>query len=200
MITGHFSVALGALGVLALVAVNPHSWTATLQSQDGSSISGTARVEAPGAPTPVSPMDTTTPPRDTVQPTPPDTAPPPPRDTTEPRRDTLPPPTPTDSQAVAREFKDFRVTLNITGAPASTTLAWHIHEGKCGSNGTVVGPQAMYQALQTDAQGSATATASITAPIREKGEYYADVHSSSDMGGSVAACGNLEPSQTKADD
>jgi hypothetical protein len=192
MITGHFAVALGTLGVLAFVAGNPHTWTATLTSQDGSSISGTARVEAPGAPTPVSPMDTTTPP--------PEPTPPTPRDTVEPRRDTLPPPTPSEGQAVPREFKDFRVTLNLSNAPQNTSLAWHIHQGKCGSNGAVVGPDTMYQPLQTDAQGTATATASITASIREKGDYYADVHSSSDTGSSVSACGNLEPQQTKADE
>ncbi|HEX9895456.1 MAG TPA: CHRD domain-containing protein [Gemmatimonadales bacterium] len=172
MITGHFTVALGTLGLLALVGSNPATWTAKLEGKDRSAISGTARVEAPAAPAVT-----------------PDPAMPP--------RDTMPPPAPEPAKPMDNQL---RATLSITNAPQNATLSWHVHQGKCGSNGPIVGSSAAYQPVKVDAQGSGTASASVTASLQEKGEYYADVHSSQDQGAQVAACGTLEYQRTRADD
>jgi hypothetical protein len=181
MITGHFTVALGTLGLLALVGTSAATWTAKLEGKDGSTVSGTVRIET--AP-PAMPKDTTYPKRDTLIP---------PRDTTQ-------PPNAEPAAATAPAGGDFRATVSITNAPQNSTLSWHVHQGKCGSNGAVVGTATAYMPIKVDARGSGTASASVTATLQEKGEYYADVHASPDNAGPVTACGTLEYQRTKADD
>ena len=175
MITGHFTVALGTLGLLALVS-NPASWSAKLESKDGSGIGGTARVETSG-PSMAMPKDTMAPP---------------------PRPDTAPPAPPAGVQPASSNSA--KVTLTITGAKANSTLAWHLHQGKCGSNGSLIGDANAYTPLKVDATGSGNATTTVSAALTEKGEYYADVHASADQGSTVSACGNLEYQRTRADD
>ena len=176
MITGHFTVALGTLGLLALVS-NPASWSAKLESKDGSTIGGTARVETSG-PSMAMPKDTMAPP---------------------PRPDTAPP-APPAAQQTPSSTNQAKVTLTITGAKANSTLAWHLHQGKCGSNGSLIGDANAYTPLKVDANGSGNATTTVSAALTERGEYYADVHASADQGSTVSACGNLEYQRTRADD
>lgn len=179
MITGHFTVVLGTLGLLALASTNPATWTAKLDSKDGTAITGTARVETVD----VTPQrDTTMPPTDTLVP---------PRDTT--------PPMPGGPTSETLGSNQVRITLTINGAPANTTMAWHLHQGKCGSNGALIGDANAYTPVQVDGSGSATATTTISAALQERGEYYADVHASAEQGASVAACGSLEYQRTRAD-
>ena len=175
MITGHFTVALGTLGLLALVS-NPASWSAKLESKDGSAIAGTARVETTG---PSMAM--------------PDTMAPPPRPDTA-------PPAPPAGQPYQASTNQAKVTLTITGAKGNSTLAWHLHQGKCGSNGSLIGDANAYTPVKVDASGSGNATTTVSAALTEKGEYYADVHASADQGSTVSACGNLEYQRTRADD
>jgi hypothetical protein len=176
MITGHFTVALGTLGLLALASTNPASWTARLDSKDGTAITGTVRVET--ADMKPMPTDTTMPPRDTVAP---------------------PTPVPSDPTTTAPASGQVRITLNLNGAPANSTMAWHLHQGKCGSDGALIGDANAYTPVTVDASGTATATTSLSAALQERGEYYADVHTSAEQSASVAACGNLEYQRTRAD-
>ncbi len=72
------------------------------------------------------------------------------------------------------------------------THPWHIHAGTCGSGGPIVGDPSAYPALQTAADGRATATATIQ-PMLEMGQsYYVNIHESPSELGTIVACGELQ--------
>jgi hypothetical protein len=120
-------------------------------------------------------------------------------------KDTMTPPPRPDTTSPAPAYpspssNQAKVSVTINGAKANSTLAWHLHQGKCGSNGSLIGDANAYTPLKVDGSGSGTATTTVSAALTEKGEYYADVHTSADQGSTVSACGNLEYQRTKADD
>src|SRR5262245_41498967 len=45
------------------------------------------------------------------------------------------------------------VTVEIDGATPGAHHPWHVHQGKCGSNGPVVGKAADYPVIDVDADG-----------------------------------------------
>ena len=126
-------------------------WSATLQSQNGSKVSGTATVEAKGA--------------DSTQ-----------------------------------------FTVSIKGAAPSTTLNWHMHNGKCSEAGTIVGAQTAYPELKPGTSGTAEAMVTLAVAPPSGGTFSIQVHrpaaggeggAAKDAGamGSKAtvACGELKP-------
>lgn len=131
---------LGLSGVLVLTAAAAHlspAWTAKLSPVGGSSVSGTATVNALG----------------------------------------------TDSATAS---------INIMGAK-SGQYPWHVHTGKCGSEGAVVGNEAGYPALSVQSGGQASAQATIAFKPAAGTDYSINVHKSlTDK--AVIACGNLNTS------
>ena len=85
---------------------------------------------------------------------------------------------------------EFRSTVSITGATASATHPWHVHSGRCGDNGPIVGPASAYPPLQVDANGAATANATVPVAM-PSGPLYVNVHLSPTELGTIVACGNL---------
>lgn len=81
------------------------------------------------------------------------------------------------------------VTLN--GAPANGVHPWHIHAGTCASGGDIVGPPADYPPLNADANGTATASATVNVAAPTTGEYHINVHMSPTDLGTIVACGDL---------
>ncbi|MBX3145950.1 MAG: hypothetical protein KF785_04220 [Gemmatimonadales bacterium] len=100
---------------------------------------------------------------------------------------------PTDTTATPSAAQSYTATISVTGGPANTSLAWQIHQGRCGSGGQTVGSASAYSALRTDAQGAATSTATIAGPLSEGSEYAVSVHSGS-AGSPAIACGDLRAS------
>ncbi len=82
-----------------------------------------------------------------------------------------------------------RTTLN-RGA-AGGVHPWHIHEGRCGSGGGVVGSGSAYAALRPGTDNDATETARLDAVLSESGQYYVNIHQSSSAMGTIVGCGNL---------
>ncbi len=87
----------------------------------------------------------------------------------------------------------YTATISVTGGPADATLAWQVHQGRCGSGGQTVGSASAYSALRTDGQGAATSTATIAEPLSDGGEYAVSVHGGSPDSPAIA-CGDLRAS------
>ena len=85
-------------------------------------------------------------------------------------------------------------TVNLTGATPSAVHPWHIHAGRCGDNGPIVGPPSAYPPLTAGADGAATVMATIPVATPVSGNYYVNVHRSATEMGTIVACGNLEMS------
>ena len=96
----------------------------------------------------------------------------------------------TASATHGADANSFRSTVSITGASPSATHPWHIHAGRCGDNGPIVGPASAYPVLQADANG--TATVNTTVPVAmPTGPLYVNIHASPSQMGTIVACGNL---------
>lgn len=96
----------------------------------------------------------------------------------------------TASATHGADANSFRANVSITGASPSATHPWHIHAGRCGDNGPIVGPASAYPVLQADANG--TATVNTTVPVAmPTGPLYVNIHASPTQMGTIVACGNL---------
>lgn len=83
-------------------------------------------------------------------------------------------------------------TVTLSGAPAGGTHPWHIHEGTCGSGGSIVGNAAAYPPLSVASTGQATAEAHLMLQLNEARSYHVNVHASPAEMGNIVACGNLD--------
>lgn len=83
--------------------------------------------------------------------------------------------------------------VTISNAAPGGVHPWHIHQGKCGGNGAILGPADAYPLLNIASDGTASAQANLDIPLPESGEYHVNVHASSDNMGTIIACGNLAP-------
>jgi hypothetical protein len=77
-----------------------------------------------------------------------------------------------------------------TPAGESPAHPWHIHSGTCGSGGPVVGDMNAYPPLRI-ADQRATASASVTVPLRSGQPYHVNVHRSAQEMNVIVACGEL---------
>lgn len=75
---------------------------------------------------------------------------------------------------------------------ASHTYPWHVHEGYCGSGGSIVGDAAAYGEVTTDAGGEGQATADLAIDLAPDANYYVNVHASPNDLGTIVACGEVE--------
>lgn len=82
-------------------------------------------------------------------------------------------------------------TVKLTGAKAGSELAWHIHNGACGTKGPIVGPAGAYPAIRVGPDGGATSTAVLPMAPPTTGSYAVTVHkSTTDL--TPVACGDLK--------
>lgn len=77
---------------------------------------------------------------------------------------------------------------------SGTVRPWHIHAGRCESNGAIVGDPNAYSALRPGSNGTANSSATISTPLMRGNRYYINVHESPSNLGTIIACGNLNPS------
>jgi hypothetical protein len=84
-----------------------------------------------------------------------------------------------------------RASVTISGAEPGAVHPWHIHSGRCGDNGPIVGPAAAYPPLNVNDQGAASVTANLPYATPMSGSYYVNVHRSPTEMGTIVACGNL---------
>ena len=83
-------------------------------------------------------------------------------------------------------------TIALTGATAGATHPWHVHEGKCGSGGAIVGDPSAYTPLTVGSDGTAQGNATVSTTLHEAKEYHVNVHLSPTEMGTIIACGNLD--------
>lgn len=87
-----------------------------------------------------------------------------------------------------------RAVVAMTLGGPSGTYIWHIHEGKCGSLGVLMGDKSNYPPVQVGDSGQITFRVSLNFPPPAGGSYAIEVHQGSDPGseGNVVACGTLK--------
>ena len=85
-------------------------------------------------------------------------------------------------------------TIRLVGGVPGTTHPWHLHRGKCGSNGAIVGEMTAYPPLVVGNDGQTSATASIAPDIGggSDKDYHVNVHASPQNMAVVVSCGNLD--------
>lgn len=89
----------------------------------------------------------------------------------------------------ARGTDSTKFTVAIRGAPAGTTLSWHMHSGKCTAPGGPVGAPTSYPALRAGPGGTAEAAVTIPVAPPASGDFVILIHLSS---GTPVACGALK--------
>ncbi|MGQ0816024.1 MAG: hypothetical protein ACT4O1_16455 [Gemmatimonadota bacterium] len=82
-------------------------------------------------------------------------------------------------------------SISIAGARSGGQHPWHIHRGSCGENGPIVGAAAAYPVLMVGANGTATASATVSVGLTEDATYSVNVHRSPTDLGTILACGAL---------
>lgn len=84
------------------------------------------------------------------------------------------------------------VTVNLTGGTPGQTHPWHVHEGKCGTGGPIVGDPSAYPPITIGADGNATATASVQKTLNEALDYHVNFHASAAEMATIIACGEID--------
>jgi hypothetical protein len=84
------------------------------------------------------------------------------------------------------------VNVQISGGTPGATYPWHIHTGSCSDGMTpVVGNGALYTALGTSGDGTASVTVTIPVTLDPNQRYHVNVHASPTDMGTIVACGDL---------
>ena len=82
--------------------------------------------------------------------------------------------------------------VSLYSATAGSTHPWHIHEGKCGSGGPIVGDPMAYPPLVIGDNGTGSSTAKLNARLNEAKDYSVNVHASSSNMETIIACGMID--------
>ncbi len=82
-------------------------------------------------------------------------------------------------------------TISITGGTPGAVYPWHVHTGKCGPGGAVVGAGSAYKPLTAGPDGTAKGMATISVATPSSGDYHVNVHASPSDMGTIVSCGNL---------
>jgi hypothetical protein len=87
--------------------------------------------------------------------------------------------------------KKAEAEISIKGGTPGSELPWHVHQGKCGDNGSIVGAATAYPVLKVKENGEAKAEAKLDVEAPTSGEYYVNVHKSASDLKTIVACGDL---------
>ena len=87
--------------------------------------------------------------------------------------------------------KHSEAEISIKGGTAGAELPWHVHSGKCGTGGAIVGPATAYKPLKVDKDGSAKGEAKLDIATPMSGDYSVNVHKSAAEEKTIVACGDL---------
>ncbi|CAN5860831.1 hypothetical protein BH11GEM1_BH11GEM1_21470 [soil metagenome] len=92
-----------------------------------------------------------------------------------------------------RDGNDSKVMVSISNATPGGQHPWHVHSGRCGSNGPIVGNPGAYKPLAVNGDGNASENASLSVTLPYMNDYYVNVHAAPNNMGTIVACGNLAP-------
>lgn len=93
--------------------------------------------------------------------------------------------------------KKAKADISIKGATPGAELPWHIHGGKCGDSGPVIGQGSAYPVLKVKEDGTAKAEAKLDIQPPTSGMYYVNVHKSAADMKTIVACGDFVMDQGK---
>ena len=84
------------------------------------------------------------------------------------------------------------VAFSLDGGTPGQTHPWHVHDGKCGSGGAVVGDASGYPPVTIGANGHGEASGHIMTRLDEAKDYHVNVHASAAEMATIIACGDLD--------
>jgi CHRD domain-containing protein len=90
-----------------------------------------------------------------------------------------------------KDASSTHATVSLTGGDAGATYPWHVHSGKCGDNGGVVGVASAYTPITISKSGSGKVDVTLPFAIPDNGSYYINIHKSASDMGTIVSCGNL---------
>ncbi|MEO8619638.1 MAG: hypothetical protein ABI625_01160 [bacterium] len=93
----------------------------------------------------------------------------------------------------ARDGSNSKITISISNATSGGVHPWHVHQGRCGDNGAIVGSAEAYKPLSVGSNGQATENASLSMSLPMSGNYYVNVHAAASNMSTTISCGNLAP-------
>lgn len=88
-----------------------------------------------------------------------------------------------------------RVAVFIAGGTPGAVYPWHVHTGKCGSNGPVLGNAGLYVPIRVQGNGTGVSDGMVTVRLTSGNNYYVNVHRSATDMGTIVTCGNLTAGQ-----
>jgi hypothetical protein len=97
------------------------------------------------------------------------------------------------SASLAAEGSQSVAAIEIHNATRGGVHPWHVHLGRCGSGGAILGDASAYPLLKVGGDGKAEQSAKLAVPLPYSGEYSVNVHASAANMGTVVACSNLAP-------
>ena len=97
------------------------------------------------------------------------------------------------SLAPTERAGQFRASIMLRGSDAGQQHPWHVHSGRCDSEGPVVGSVIAYPVLQIRGDGNVDLTRTIDGTIEPGRSYYVDVHASRSNMDRIIACADLQP-------
>ncbi|MEO8088831.1 MAG: hypothetical protein ABI703_00885 [Gemmatimonadales bacterium] len=83
--------------------------------------------------------------------------------------------------------------VSLANAVPGGVHPWHVHRGRCGQDQGIFGPAEAYKPLKVGGDGRASSEAQLSVPTPKTGEYFVNVHASSQNMKVIVACGNLAP-------
>jgi hypothetical protein len=86
-----------------------------------------------------------------------------------------------------------RAVIAIQNAVPGSRYPWHIHQGRCGSAGGVLGPADQYGVLEVEDDGKASRSVTLPGAPPANGNYLVDVHAALQNPATIVSCGNLAP-------
>lgn len=97
------------------------------------------------------------------------------------------------STSMSAEGDQTHAAIEIHNATRGGVHPWHIHAGRCGSNGPILGSASAYPMLKVGGDGKSEADAKLSMPMPLNGDFYVNVHASESNMQTIVACANLAP-------
>ena len=83
--------------------------------------------------------------------------------------------------------------VDISNAVPGGKHPWHVHRGRCGADQGIFGPADAYKPLEVKNDGRASSEAELPVATPKTGQFFINVHASSQNMSTIVACGNLAP-------
>lgn len=83
------------------------------------------------------------------------------------------------------------VTVDIENGTPGAAYPWHVHEGRCGTNGPIVGKASDYSPIEVDEDGKERANAVLSLVLDDDTPYFVNLHLSAQQMNVIVSCGAL---------